>query len=739
MGAAEAKSATARTGGHNPRQHGALIWPEEGSPPFIDAESTRQSASGARSSTIHGGQGQPHPMPPPSCGPAAGGRAEPVRARCLGADPRSRPGAGEQTPALILDAILRERNRRHLSQPLYYTGKWWARRLAPITAWMVQFAVEGKPDALVVDPFAGSGTTLGEAIRLGHRAVGIEVNPYAAALAGEAFTPKHPDLESTVEEIAAGALADVSALHEPAHGAMPTGYFWGFRQRCPRCGHLTYLLNRPVIAQHAYRHRHPEGWVFCPFSEHVFPVRNVNASKATCTCGRVVPLHPPGKGVKFACWHCNAPVPAGGSSASPSPPQPRLIALDIRTSRSRAFYKPSQRQRALAQTDLGDTHLTPAPIPAGPSTQQVLRWGYSDWGHLYHPRQRGLLFAITRRVAAIDDVILQRQAALSLSGLLDYHSRLCAFKGMGTGAVRQAFASPMIHPVTISYETNPVSRPGASGDVRAWYRRHIKPGADALGQLELTRQTPVRTGRPADVVRRTADVAVVCADSATVRLHSGSIDAIVSDPPYFDRIFYDDLASPFTAWLRWCGLDVPPCARGIEAATAGEFSRALGAALRPSVGALRTDGRLVFTFHHQSPRAWIALAQSLETLPLAGETFFLVESEMIHSRDRARSALPVACDAILVFRKVDRARRRPSLPLALTNARDALANVTHPLAGDRPSAVAAAAVIELLASTGHHVDAASFVTEAVLGSAADPRAEDFVLGTENPRSGPGHG
>lgn len=159
--------------------------------------------------------------------------------------------------------------------------------------------------------------------------------------------------------------------------------------------------------------------------------------------------------------------------------------------------------------------------------------------------------------------------------------------------------------------------------------------------------------------------------------------------------------------------------------------------LGPSVDALRTDGGLVFTFHHQSPRAWMALAQSLESLPLAGETVCRVESEMIHLRDRARATQPFSCEAIVVFRKVGRARRRPSLPMALINACDALASVTHPLAGDRPSAVAAAAVIELLASNNHHIDAASFVTVAVLSSANScPGAEVSAFSAESPGADP---
>ena len=33
------------------------------------------------------------------------------------------------------------------------------------------------PEGLVLDPMAGSGTTLREAVNLGRRAVGVEINP----------------------------------------------------------------------------------------------------------------------------------------------------------------------------------------------------------------------------------------------------------------------------------------------------------------------------------------------------------------------------------------------------------------------------------------------------------------------------------------------------------------------------------------------------------------------------------
>jgi SAM-dependent methyltransferase len=61
------------------------------------------------------------------------------------------------------------------------------------------------PDAMVLDPFCGSGTTLFEAVRAGHRCVGVDLNPLAVALATAKLEPV--SLEQVVArlfEIASG-------------------------------------------------------------------------------------------------------------------------------------------------------------------------------------------------------------------------------------------------------------------------------------------------------------------------------------------------------------------------------------------------------------------------------------------------------------------------------------------------------------------------------------------------------
>ena len=75
----------------------------------------------------------------------------------------------------------RESWRKEIYRPTYYIHKWWARRLGSVfRAILLGSCVDGSqdveqlfysrvefPDVVVFDPFMGSGTTIGEAVKLG--------------------------------------------------------------------------------------------------------------------------------------------------------------------------------------------------------------------------------------------------------------------------------------------------------------------------------------------------------------------------------------------------------------------------------------------------------------------------------------------------------------------------------------------------------------------------------------------
>ena len=75
--------------------------------------------------------------------------------------------------------------RKEINRPIYHIHKWWATRLGSVfraitlgalskpgvDVWSEFYKVQNFNGKVVLDPFMGSGTTLGEALKLGAKAV----------------------------------------------------------------------------------------------------------------------------------------------------------------------------------------------------------------------------------------------------------------------------------------------------------------------------------------------------------------------------------------------------------------------------------------------------------------------------------------------------------------------------------------------------------------------------------------
>jgi putative DNA methylase len=91
--------------------------------------------------------------------------------------------------------------RKEINRPIYHMHKWWAQRLGTVFRAIVlaAFAPKGADilelfytptrikNAVVFDPFMGSGTTIGEAAKLGVRVIGRDINAVAYFLVKNAL------------------------------------------------------------------------------------------------------------------------------------------------------------------------------------------------------------------------------------------------------------------------------------------------------------------------------------------------------------------------------------------------------------------------------------------------------------------------------------------------------------------------------------------------------------------------
>ena len=95
-------------------------------------------------------------------------------------------------------------------QPIYRMHKWWARRLGSVFRLVTLAAFAGKGESgealwrsflegknlggkIVLDPFMGGGTTVVEALRLGCRVAGVDVNPVAWFITRQAAEEAAPE------------------------------------------------------------------------------------------------------------------------------------------------------------------------------------------------------------------------------------------------------------------------------------------------------------------------------------------------------------------------------------------------------------------------------------------------------------------------------------------------------------------------------------------------------------------
>src|SRR5262245_45720075 len=118
----------------------------------------------------------------------------------------------------------------------------------PDTDILAAFYTRSRPSKRVVfDPFMGSGTTVGEAIKVGLRAIGQDINPVSHFLVKNALTAH--SRSKAIQEFAAMEAETAPTLRHfyqtpTTCGLFADGlladvlyYFWVKVVACPSCGH----------------------------------------------------------------------------------------------------------------------------------------------------------------------------------------------------------------------------------------------------------------------------------------------------------------------------------------------------------------------------------------------------------------------------------------------------------------------------------------------------------------------
>ena len=593
--------------------------------------------------------------------------------------------------------------RKEVYRPIYHIHKWWAQRLGSVFRAIIigAFAPKGSnvfemfyqpvrlTGAIIFDPFMGSGTTIGEALKLGARSIGRDINPVSHFVVKNALGlhPRKKIVETfrAVERDVAPAIRRLYQARLPEGGmADVLYYFWVKAVPCPKCQRMVDLFSSHIFSQHAYPARNPEAHALCQNCGAINKIRYDTELYKCSACD--FPQNPqvgPAKGVNAACPGCGHSFPIAKTvQKHKEPPAHRLYAkMVIRPNGSKDYLPIGDYDLHLYQEASQALKKRKNPYPivsieAGYNTNQVLNYCYQYWHQMFNDRQLLCLSLLADRIRKIPDSRLRDLFTCLFSGTLEFNNMFTSFKGEGTGAVRHMFSHHILKPERTPLEANVWGTPKSSGAFSTLFETRLIRALDycenpfeigpassngkTVGEKVYGLSSLLGTdiAETFDEFQGGKDLYLSCGDSAKTDLATESVDAIVTDPPFFDNVHYSQLADFFYVWQRHVlgenGNHNAKSTRSEEEVQQSDptiFTERLHGVWKECHRVLRREGLLIFTYHHSRTEGWRSVLEAIVKAGFAVVATHPIKAEMSVAKPKLQAKEPIDLDIIIACRK----------------------------------------------------------------------------------------
>jgi len=537
----------------------------------------------------------------------------------------------------------------------------------------------------VLDPFSGGGALPLEAERIGAITYASDLNPVAHII--QLATLRYPQQfvglksERTAQDKLKGrtrlvaelehwgavvqqrVFDEIGHVYTSSEGDDPLFYIWA---RTVRCANPPCRSDIPLVG--SYYLVKKKGYVVA-----LRPV----VAKATKSVRFEVVENPSGDSSAAIITGANAVCPVCGQTAGAKYIKAEgfagrigdvPIAVAVRDgTRGKRYRSISDQERealtSLPEPEASDTALSAVPNeplpPRGTLGFRVNNYGFKTWGSIYNRRQALALATFVKHVRAVrceirdavDDLehdlaeefadAILTNLALCVSKLSDFCSTICVLNYTGGRGVGHTFRLQAL-PMTWDYaETNPFNPLAAS------WPKIVEDLTRTIQFLEFE--------GVADVRRASAD---------NLSMADRSLDAIVTDPPYYDAVPYSDLSDYFYVWLRRILWDVHPEVFATELTpkrsemvqnpaynkSAEFFESAMSKAFAEMHRTLKDNGILVLVFAHKSTAAWETMLKAFLDNDLVVTASWPIETEK-PGRTRAIGSAALASSVFIVCRK----------------------------------------------------------------------------------------
>lgn len=643
----------------------------------------------------------------------------------------------------VAELALREKQIQQNYRPVIAVHKWFARRPGTLFRALLlsefcdedlekSFFQSHKFDGIrVADPFMGGGIPLLEANRVGCGVLGFDINPMAWWIVREEID--HVDLEAyraaanrlrSYLETKIGQFYRTRCVIDGSDNALVKSFLWVKVQPCAHCRVDFDLCAGYRLAENV---RHPRHVLVCSNCGELNEVDEPGAPGACKDCGAALRIKGNVTRGKATCPRCKTVHRVPDSNQIPY--KHRLFALEyinpsaVSLPRGRLFKKPDKIDLANVKhaeeqwLKLTSRFVPDDVIPPGDETDRLHRWGYNKYREMFHPRQLLGLELSARWIDSVKDNRVRRALATNLSDLLRYQNQLCRYDTMALKVLDifsiHGFPVGLVHAeANLLGIMNPST--GASIGSGGWANviekfEKAKQFCDAPFEIRARGKTRIlmsdewigefRNGIRAPEAR---EVNIHCSDSARVLVAENSLDAILTDPPYFGNVQYAELTDFCYVWLRRLVADQEeafsvPSTRNLQELTGNvtlqrgieQFTSGLSEVFCRFRPALKQGRPLAFTFHHNSLSAYHSIAVAILDAGLVCSATLPAPAEMggsIHINGTGSSII----DSIFICRSTGKVPRR-TLPQDIAGLSSIIASdITElrlggivPTAGDR--------------------------------------------------------